>query len=101
MGGQRKNEKPAEHLVETTIAKEIGASRAPFPEAFYSLEMEGLIESIPDVGHIVKDISEEEVGEICEITRATEQIGVGWATQKARESDRRNETKHLCLRRTD
>jgi DNA-binding GntR family transcriptional regulator len=74
---------PHQHLVETKIAKEIGTSRTPIREALHSLEFEGLIESIPRVGYVVKPINEDEVEEICEIRAAIEGVGARWAMEKA------------------
>ena len=74
---------PHQHLVETRIAKEIGTSRTPIREALHSLELEGLIESIPRVGYVVKAIHEDEVEEICEIRAAIEGVGARWAMEKA------------------
>jgi DNA-binding GntR family transcriptional regulator len=74
---------PRQHLVEARIAKEIGTSRTPIREALHSLELEGLIESIPRVGYVVKPISEDEVNEICEIRAAIEGVGARWAMEKA------------------
>src|SRR5512136_1910356 len=72
-----------EHLVETKIAKAIGTSRTPVREALHSLELEGLIESIPRVGYVVKPLREEEVEEICEIRAAIEGVATRWAMKKA------------------
>ena len=74
---------PRQHLVEAKIAKEIGTSRTPIREALHSLELEGLIESIPRVGYVVKSINEDEVEEICEIRGAIEEVGARWAMEKA------------------
>ena len=74
---------PPEHLIEAKIAKEMGTSRTPVREAFHSLELEGLIKSIPRVGYVVKPISEQEVEEICEIRMAIEGVAVRWAMEKA------------------
>jgi DNA-binding GntR family transcriptional regulator len=76
---------PHQHLIEAKIAKELGTSRTPVREAFHSLELEGLIESIPRVGYVVKPISEQEVEEICEIRAAIEGLAARWAIEKARE----------------
>ena len=76
---------PRQHLVEARIAKEIGTSRTPIREALHSLELEGLIESIPRVGYVVKTIDADEVGEICEIRAAIEGVGACWAMEKARQ----------------
>ncbi len=72
-----------ERLIEAKIAREIGTSRTPVREALHSLELEGLIESIPRVGYRVKPISEKEVEEICEIRRALEELAAQWAIEKA------------------
>ena len=73
---------PRQHLIEAKIANEIGTSRTPVREAFHSLELEGLIESIPRVGYVVKSISEQEVEEICEIRMAIEGVAARWAIEK-------------------
>ncbi|MFZ0931999.1 MAG: GntR family transcriptional regulator [Syntrophobacteraceae bacterium] len=74
---------PGERLVEMKIASEIGTSRTPIREAFHSLEREGLIDSIPRVGYVVRSIREEEVEEICAIRLVIEALAVRWALQKA------------------
>jgi DNA-binding GntR family transcriptional regulator len=74
---------PPKHLIEAKIAREIGTSRTPVREALHSLELEGLIESIPRVGYVVKPTSEQEVEEICEIRMAIEGVAVRWAMKKA------------------
>jgi len=74
---------PHQHLIEAKIAQDIGTSRTPVREALHSLELEGLIESIPRVGYVVKPISEAEVEEICEIRAAIEGVAARWAMGKA------------------
>jgi GntR family transcriptional regulator, rspAB operon transcriptional repressor len=74
---------PHHHLIENKIANEIGTSRTPVREALHSLELEGLIESIPRVGYVVKPINEAEVEEICEIRVAIEGVAARWAMAKA------------------
>jgi DNA-binding GntR family transcriptional regulator len=73
---------PHQHLIEAKIAEETGTSRTPVREALHSLELEGLIESIPRVGYVVKPISEQEVEEICEIRTAIEALAARWAIEK-------------------
>jgi DNA-binding GntR family transcriptional regulator len=74
---------PHQHLIEAKIALDIGTSRTPVREALHSLELEGLIESIPRVGYVVKPISEQEVEEICEIRAEIEGLAARWAMEKA------------------
>jgi DNA-binding GntR family transcriptional regulator len=74
---------PNQILIETKIAKEIGASRTPVREALHSLENEKLIKLVPSVGYVVKPISEEEVKQICEIRGVIEVLAARWAMEKA------------------
>jgi DNA-binding GntR family transcriptional regulator len=76
---------PHQHLIEAKIAEEIGTSRTPVREALHSLELEGLIESVPRVGYMVRPISEQEVEEICEIRTVIEGLAGNWAMEKARD----------------
>jgi DNA-binding GntR family transcriptional regulator len=74
---------PKERLIETKIAQDIGTSRTPVREALHSLEIEGLIESIPRIGYTVKAISDREVVELWEIRCLLEGLAVRWAVEKA------------------
>ena len=76
---------PNERLIETRIAQDIGTSRTPVREALHSLEMEGLIESIPRVGYKVRPISGEEAAEIYEISCLIEVLAIRWAMEKGRD----------------
>jgi DNA-binding GntR family transcriptional regulator len=71
-----------ERLVEARIASRIGASRTPVREALHMLEREGLIESIPRVGYRVREVSWEEVEEICEIRAVNEILAARWAMSR-------------------
>jgi DNA-binding GntR family transcriptional regulator len=73
---------PHERLIETKIAQEVGISRTPVREALHNLELEGLIESIPRVGYVVKPISKDEIEEICEIRTINECLAARWAMQR-------------------
>ncbi len=56
--------KPGEHLVETTIAEQLGVSRAPVREALSALERAGLVVCIPRRGYFVIDFTEKDIEEI-------------------------------------
>jgi GntR family transcriptional regulator, rspAB operon transcriptional repressor len=77
--------KANERLIETKIAEEIGTSRTPVREALHSLEIEGLIESIPRIGYTVKPLNDYEAEEICEIRCVIECLAAKWAMEKAPE----------------
>jgi len=74
---------PNERRIEAKIAQDIGTSRTPVREALHSLEIEGLIESIPRIGYTVKAISDREVVELWEIRCLLEGLAVRWAVEKA------------------
>jgi len=71
-----------ERLYEEKLASEIGTSRTPVREALHVLEREGLVESIPRVGYVVKKLDLEEFEEIVEIRKAIECLAAIWAADK-------------------
>lgn len=73
---------PGAKLIESKLAEEIGASRTPVREALHKLEMENLIRSIPRVGYVVSEITEEEVEEIIEIRVVLETLAAKRASVK-------------------
>ena len=73
---------PGERVVETRLAEEIKTSRTPVREALHMLEREGLLEAIPRVGYRVKQITLDEIDEICEIRKANECLAARWAVER-------------------
>ena len=56
--------KRGEELVESSIGKELGISRTPVREAIRQLELEGLVQLVPNKGSFVTGISEKDVRDI-------------------------------------
>ena len=56
--------KSGEELVESSIGKELGISRTPVREAIRQLELEGLVQLVPNKGAFVTGISEKDVRDI-------------------------------------
>lgn len=56
--------KRGEELVEISIGKELGISRTPVREAIRQLELEGLVQLVPNKGAFVTGISEKDVRDI-------------------------------------
>ena len=69
-------------LVEGRIARQIQVSRTPIREALHNLEMEGLIESFPRAGYLVKELKWEDVEELCEIRAVNEILAARWAMRR-------------------
>ncbi len=77
------NGRYAEHeeLREVTIGEEMGVSRTPVREAFRQLELEGLIQIIPNKGAYVTGITEKDVRDIYVIRSLLEGLCARWATE--------------------
>ena len=56
--------KRGEELVESSIGKELGISRTPVREAIRQLELDGLVQLVPNKGAFVTGISEKDVRDI-------------------------------------
>jgi len=68
-----------EELREVAIGEEMGVSRTPVREAFRQLELEGLIQIIPNKGAYVTGITEKDVKDIYMIRSLLEGLCVRWA----------------------
>lgn len=70
-----------EELKEMAIGEEMGVSRTPVREAFRQLELEGLIQIIPNKGAYVTGITEKDVRDIYMIRSMLEGLCARWATE--------------------
>lgn len=73
--------KENEELKEMTIGKELGVSRTPVREAFRQLELEGLIQIIPNKGAYVTGITPKDVHDIYMIRSSLEGMCARLATE--------------------
>ncbi len=71
-----------EELKEAAIGEEMGVSRTPVREAFRQLELEGLIQIIPNKGAYVTRITEKDVKDIYMIRSLLEGLCARLATEK-------------------
>lgn len=70
-----------EELKEVAIGEELGVSRTPVREAFRQLELEGLIQIIPNKGAYVTGITEKDVKDIYMIRSMLEGLCARLATE--------------------
>lgn len=83
---------PGEKLVEIKLADELGVSRTPVREALKQLELDGLVDNIPNRGVIVKGISAGDITDILAIRLSIERLVGKWACERITEE----EVKNLC-----
>lgn len=73
---------PGDKIVEAKLAEELGVSRTPVREALKQLELDGLVDNIPNRGVVVKGISKQDIQDIYTIRVAIEGIAARWAVQR-------------------
>lgn len=70
-----------EELKEVAISEEMGVSRTPVREALRQLELEGLVQIIPNKGAYVTGITEKDVKDIYMIRSLLEGLCAKWACE--------------------
>lgn len=73
--------KQNEELREAAVGEELGVSRTPVREAFRQLELEGLIQMVPNKGAYVTGITLKDVQDIYMIRSLLEGLCAKWATE--------------------
>jgi len=79
--------KPNQRLTEKRICDEYKVSRTPVREALRQLEMDGLIENIPNRGAFVVGLSEQNIADIYDLRRSYELLAVRWAIERITEAE--------------
>jgi len=74
-------------IVEAKLAEELGVSRTPVREALKQLELDGLVDNIPNRGVVVKGISNQDIHDIYTIRVAIEGIAARWAVERMDDED--------------
>ncbi len=78
---------PGESVTEMGLANDCGVSRTPVREALRQLELEGLVELIPNKGAVILGISPEDICDIYQIRAMLEGSVAERAAQRATEED--------------
>jgi DNA-binding GntR family transcriptional regulator len=79
--------KAGDKLTEQRICNEYKVSRTPVREALRQLEMDGLIENIPNRGAFVLGISPQDVEDMYILRKAAEVQAVRWAIERITEDE--------------
>lgn len=74
-----------DELKEATLGKKLGVSRTPVREALRQLELEGLVEIIPNRGARVTGISKKDVRDIYQMRYWLEGLAARWAAGHIKE----------------
>jgi DNA-binding GntR family transcriptional regulator len=80
---------PGQRLIEADLTRELGVSRGPLREAFRRLSAEGLIESVPNRGAVVRRLTATETQELFQIRAALETLAVQLAAANVAMPDTR------------
>ena len=86
-----------DELKEVAIGEEMGVSRTPVREAFRQLELEGLIQIVPNKGAYVTGITEEDVKDIYMIRSRLEGLCARWATEHISKEQMDEMEENICL----
>ncbi len=68
--------KPGQALLENDLAAQLGVSRAPLREAFQILSHEGLVETIPYKGTVVRNLTRQDIEELYTLRCVLEQFAI-------------------------
>ncbi|MBQ1401485.1 MAG: GntR family transcriptional regulator, partial [Firmicutes bacterium] len=74
--------KEGEKLTEQRLCDEYSVSRTPVREALRQLEINGLVENIPNRGSFVVGMSERDIRDIFDLRMVNEVQAVRWAIQR-------------------
>ena len=73
--------KQGSSLIETKLSEDMGVSRTPIREAIKQLELEGLVQTVPHKGVVVKGISSKDIRDIYTIRMLIEGLAARWAAE--------------------
>ncbi len=79
--------KDGQKLTEQNICDKYKVSRTPVREALVKLEIEGLVESIPNRGSFVVGLSEQDLLDIYELRKIYEVQAIKWAIDRISEEE--------------
>lgn len=79
--------KRGDELKEATLGKKLGVSRTPVREALRQLELEGLVEIVPNRGARVTGISEKDISDIYLMRSRLEGLAARLAAEYMKEED--------------
>jgi GntR family transcriptional regulator of vanillate catabolism len=92
--------KPKERVPELRLVEELGVSRTPLRIALVTLEHEGLLETLPGGGFVVREFTRTDIDDAIELRGVLEGTAARLAAERL-ESDDELETLRDCCRELD
>lgn len=78
---------PGERIVESKLAKQMGLGRSKVRQGLWQLEQEGFIDIVPNVGAVVRELSQRDVVQIYDLMGALEGLSMRVATPNLTEEE--------------
>jgi DNA-binding GntR family transcriptional regulator len=78
---------PGQRLIEADLTRDLGVSRGPLREAFRRLSAEGLLETVPNRGALVRRLTLKETVELFQIRTELEALAIRLAAQNMEEPE--------------
>lgn len=85
LGGRLKT---ADQVVESRLARQMGVGQNAVREALHTLEFQGFVRKVPNIGTFVTTLSRHDVDEIYRLRMELEPLAVYWAREKDRPNER-------------
>ncbi len=80
----RRRLQAADPVVESRLAKKMGVGQNAVREALQTLEFEGFVRKVPNIGNFVTKLSPRDVDEVFRLRIELEALAVYWAREKGR-----------------
>ena len=90
--------KPRERVPELRLVEELGVSRTPLRIALMTLEHEGLLETLPGGGFVVREFTRTDIDDAIELRGVLEGTAARLAAERLESDDELELLRELCRR---
>ena len=90
--------KPRERVPELRLVEELGVSRTPLRIALMTLEHEGLLETLPGGGFVVREFTLSDIDDAIELRGVLEGTAARFAAERLESEDELELLRELCRR---
>src|SRR5512134_1358649 len=88
--------KPRARVPELRLVEELGVSRTPLRTALMTLEREGLLETLPGGGFVVREFTRADIDDAIELRGVLEGTAARFAAERLDSDDELDELRELC-----